>query len=338
MSVFLPIAIAQPVQVNATGTINNQARYVIGSEANGIAVEFLPATQTVDPSSTAFSIFNLLQVRVTVTGNPFVNPLNIAVRYSVVVGGQGSSGGTLKGSLRTNFVSGRPTLVLAPDGTDTVIVDGVTISWSPPPSEMQQIWDSAFPAPPPTPMPVNARATRGRIILNPSSLQLTVPGGRTLTRDISVDIPPGTQLLGSSGLFVSAWSPTPGTVRISAFHPLETPTVSSSLLRFTAPGLAPVYLPVELTLTPGSDYLKPAQQELDFIYTRGSAGPSSQVVPIQSSTPFTLMPYSWDATWIDVTASSSGLTVTPMMTNKPLGTHRTRVQLRNETGLVSDVY
>ncbi|MBL8230030.1 MAG: hypothetical protein JNL98_16195 [Bryobacterales bacterium] len=126
----MPIAIAQPVQVNATGTINNQARYVIGTATNGIAVEFLPTVQTVDPSSAGFSVFNLLQVRVTVTGNPFVNPLDIGdVPYSVVVT-HGGAGGTLSGMLSMTFGPGRPVLSLMGSESDVAVLDGVAYSWN----------------------------------------------------------------------------------------------------------------------------------------------------------------------------------------------------------------
>ncbi|MBL8230029.1 MAG: S-layer homology domain-containing protein [Bryobacterales bacterium] len=187
-------------------------------------------------------------------------------------------------------------------------------------------------------MPVPARASRARIRLSPSSLRMTVVGGRAEVREVAVTAPEGVFVSGGSAEFLFSSTATPGKIIVNAFHYLENPATSTSLLRYEAQGLPPAFLPVELTLTPGSDFLRPAPKELDFIYTRGAAAPPSQEVAVQSSTPFSLVPSTWDSTWMNATASSSSVTVSAMVTNKPLGTHRTRLLLQNQTGLQSDVY
>lgn len=329
--------LAQPVSFTATAAFDAPA--VVGSGANTVSASFISAgRQTINPTTTGFDFVRLIQLRLDVAGDlnavqfpeTFLRPFTLAIQPE-----NSQRGATLRGTLRLGFSFPRRFLAVDLD-PGSASAAGVTYSWF---GTSREVLDFSLPSPPVTLFDLQGRATRATIAFQPPSLRITANAGEFAIQSVTVTTLPGAQLTATApNSFVSPLIESASSIRIQVLHSLQEAATSSVLVPVTGPGLPVVFLPVELNLQPGSRILSVNPRELRFVYTRGQPQPPNQQSTVVSSDPVIVQPNSWDTTWLTPTLSQGSAAISPIVTNKNTGAHRTHVILQNSSGLRTNLY
>ncbi|MBL8232466.1 MAG: S-layer homology domain-containing protein [Bryobacterales bacterium] len=318
------ILAAQPVTVEVNATFDRPV--VIGTGANTVTASLVPIGRVrLNPPAIGFDVATLLRVRLDVTGNlmevqwsdSFIATLRVTL--------------TPEGSQQSLVLTGVITPVISPPrrflrvemDQQAVALDGVSYSFL---DLSRNLLEFGLPAAATTFSDLRGRATRSAIRIQSPPLRLTVTPGQTLLQRVFISAPADATISVPDAF--STWE-APNTARIDFRNTLRMPARRVSLISVKAYGVAPAYLPVELQLLPGDQFLNLSPSDIQFTYTRGQPPPPSKVVSISSSGPFSITPNSWDRGWLDPVAGSDGVTLTPRMTDKNTGSHRTIVSVQN---------
>ncbi|MBL8232795.1 MAG: S-layer homology domain-containing protein [Bryobacterales bacterium] len=331
---LVPVAPAQPVSFSVAGTFAGQPSHQFRTPAGDMTVEFDPTTVvSIDAPRSNLQVVEIAKIRVTKTGNPLISRLTLPdLPFTVTVTHTSGESIRFNGYIRLEPLEFGSALMLAWSQEQVSAIAGVTFGCEPGLRLLAVgigLGDTA--------VSLYLSATRMRFILDPPVLSLTVASRTISEHQVRVNLPQGTQLrIGSPYLHATVTGP--DTVKLTANHWLNFPLTTSVIVLFSAPGVEPAVLRVNLNLVPNPDFLELSPKEVTFAYTRGSPPPPAQVVSVNSAKPFHLAQFSWDTNWLSPALSGNNLILSPLVTSKPAGTHRTIVSLRNDGGTHSSVY
>ncbi|MBL8216482.1 MAG: S-layer homology domain-containing protein [Bryobacterales bacterium] len=330
-------AFAQPVTFTTTGSfspITTQTVYELPSNTGTFRVEFLPAgPQTGETPTDRFGTANFGTLRVTHTGNPFLNlgnaVFNLTPIFLIVQTADGRSG-VLQGTMNMVQISSDPRRVPRINfGNDSpVSLNGVHFSAE------SRFYDLLPPEGLTTvDIPVRAKLTRGGFVFGVPVVNMDLTPNITTTTRFPLSLPAGTApettLLFD---FVSTGgSATEGTITV--YLGSRPPTTFNATFR--ADGVPPATIPVQVRyLAPAGFTVEP--ELLTFRYQRGDPNPPTQYITVRASgASFTLSGWLYDGNWITVPgpttvtpASPVQIPVIPNMTTKNVGFHSTTITLR----------
>lgn len=335
---LLTIVNGQTVQMTASATVNGQNRFVIGTETNGVHLEFLPVSATLTPPATSLANVEIGRITVRPVGNPLAAFLPFAAAPVIFSIQQGSALGTLRGQVSINYAAGYPVITFSMPVGQWTQLTGVTYSDS---GALVYLWN-AFTTGPPLTYTIVGRVTRDVLRVDPPVIRATVRAGQVFSQSLRLSQPYGipgvtdTSSLIARGEF-SSFRPDSGdrrTVLFSAFHSLQYPGTTTSVARLDAEGYPPAFVPVELTLVPSPDTPTLTPPETAYFYQRGTAPPPSRTFTVEPVAA-TLEVVSWDSGWMNVTQNGNQFTVTPLLTNKPVGSHHTKFSVRSNGDFVA---
>lgn len=331
---------AQPVTFSVTGSFRD-GKDIIAYPGGAVKLEFLAAdAQQSTPSTTNFTFATYGKIRSTLLTSSPVPPAGV-VYLDLLIKPAGSAE-TAQISAAIEVAVPQQLLRFNPvspafGGIQRVgSVAGVNYSFA----------DVILPIPLPTgTIDLTARLTRGNTVIDPPVLSLTSVRGRTLAGEVRVNTVAcapftGGLILDFSGTTGGAGCG-PGGYFFSAF-PLS--GVFNFMMPFFASGVPRADLRITVDVQPDPDTLRAMPRELNFFYTRGAPEPPDQFITVSGSSDLVFDAAFYDNTWVTITrqgvanTSAGVLRVTPRMSTKPAGTHRTAVRIYTGTGVTDTVF
>ncbi|MBL8234580.1 MAG: hypothetical protein JNL98_39140, partial [Bryobacterales bacterium] len=327
--------LAQPVTFSVSGSFRD-GKDVIRDSGRLWKIEFIPAQpQQINPSTTRFSYGTYGKLR----GTPVESAagrasseliLELTIRHD----GTGQSAqisAAVASSPWLQFNPAHPSFQLRLVGT----VGDVHYSFAD---------GTLYFSPLSYPLDLPARFTRGVTTIDPSAVTVNTVIGRPFSGQVqvrTVECAPfsGEMILDFSGT-TGRQGCGPGSYYLS---PYSAGTVNL-LLPFHAPGVPRADLRVTLNAQPDPDTLRASPRELNFFYTRGAPEPPDQFITVTGSSDLAFDAAFYDNTWVTITrqgvanTSAGVLRVTPRMSTKPVGRHRTPVQIYTQSQVVDVIY
>ncbi|MBL8234258.1 MAG: S-layer homology domain-containing protein [Bryobacterales bacterium] len=331
--------LAQPVTFSVSGSFRDD-KDVIRDSGRLWKIEFIPAQpQQINPSTTRFSYATYGKLR----GTPVE-----------------SAAGPVTSALILE-------LTIRDDATGQTAQISAAIAQTPPNSFLR--FDPAYPfsplrrlgtigdvhysfadgalnfSPPANPLDLPARLTRGVTTIDPPAVTVNTVAGRAFSGQVrvnTVDCAPfsGDMILDFSGTS-GGQGCGPGSYY---FSPYPSAGTVNLLLPFYASGVPRADLRLTLNVQPDPDTLRASPRELNFFYTRGAPEPPDQFITVTGSSDLAFDAAFYDNTWVTITrqgvanTSAGVLRVTPRMTTKPAGRHRTPVQIYTQSRVVDVIY
>jgi hypothetical protein len=330
-------ALAQPVSFTATASFSLPT--VLGSGPNTVTASFVPlGRQTLNPTTNSFDFGRFIQLRLEVTGNlmavtlpeTYTNPFTLTI-----VPENSQRTATLTGTLRLAYAFPRRYLIIEFDQTPSA-VDGVVYSWL---GASVELVDFGLPAPHTSLYDLLGRSTRATLRFQPASVRIVANAGEVASQQVAVNNSMGTPIsAGGANEYISTLVESPATIRVQVLHGLLAPANLSAVVPVSASGLQTAYLPVDLVLQPGDKFLSVNPKDLRFVYTRGQPPPASQQSIVLSSDAVTLVPNTWDSSWLSPALGNGFVNFLPLLANKNTGAHRTHAVLQNASRQQTSVY